>query len=196
MRNNKGISIFAVLLILSWLGTSRLAEAITMEFAPLNQTVAQGQMATIDVLITGADPLGLSAYDFSINYDSAILAFNSAVSSTYLGSSFGLLTTPTAGSVNLADFSFDLPADLLALQPDNFVLVTLAFDAIAAGHSALQFGAIILGDASGAPLTVPAPLSANIRVQQASLVPEPATLLLFAAGAGGLVFARRLKQAK
>jgi hypothetical protein len=80
--------------------------------------------------------------------------------------------------------------ELEALQPASFVLLTLTFDAIAQGVSALELPQVLLGDALGTELEVIAG-SGSITVRGTGAgVPEPSLAgLLFGAALG--VFARR-----
>ena len=104
------------------------------------------------------------------------------------------MTTPSAGLINFADFSFESPADLLSLQPNDFVLLTLSFNTLANGVSPLQFGEIILGDVNGAQLNFLQPLPGSINVQAARPVDEPLVLWLFGVGLMAFGVAHRRKR--
>ena len=68
----------------------------------------------------------------------------------------GFTNDPILGVVNQFAVSLDLASTLDAMQADSFVLTRLTFNSIGAGTTPLLISNIVLGDSSGAPLTVSA----------------------------------------
>jgi hypothetical protein len=167
-----------------------LAAARTLIIVPSDQTVSAGATVDVGVAISGlgsGTPPSLSVFDLDVTFDNSILSFQGfTFGDPMLGDQldhFGLgsLTSVTsgAGTVNLFQLSFDLPADLDALQAGDFTLGTLAFLAVSSGVSNLGVSVNALGNASGDPLTMDV-LGGRV-VVDAAPVPEPAALLLLLA---------------
>ena len=169
-------------------------QAISLVFDPSSQIVTIGGSAEVGIKISGLGDLiapSLGTYDISIDFNPAVLAFNSVVyGDPILGDqldlfSFGSLTatTPGAGSVNLFELSLDSVDDLNNLQAADFILATLSYDAIGVGISPLTFSAVLLGDALGDALTAIAS-NGSVTVESAvtASVPEPSTIMLVALG--------------
>ena len=162
----------------SLLCASGVSSAYTLSFDPANQSVGLSASATVAVRIGGVLPDGLSAYDFNVTYDPAILSFSSAIDGLGLGIAFGLGATPGTGSVTVSDFSLESIADLLALQSNEFTLFSLVFDTAAAGTSALSLDLVTLGDAAGNRVAPSGLGTGSITV---TAVPEPSSLMLLLA---------------
>jgi hypothetical protein len=156
------------------------AAALVLSFNPSSQTVGLGAPASVDVRVSDVLPAGLGAYDFDVTFDPTILAYNNVVDGLGLGFAIGLGATPGVGTVTVSDFSLEAPADLLALQTNEFVLFSIVFDTLALGTSPLGFSAVILGDAEGDQITPAGLTGGSITV---AAVPEPGALgLLLTAG--------------
>ena len=179
---------YALALLMIW---SAGASAYTLSFNPTDQNVAQGDKAYVDVLIAGVLPGGLGSYDFDVLYDPTILAFDSANDQFGLGFALGLGAFPDTGKVTLSDFSFELPGDLLSLQADSFLLLTLVFDTLSEGASGLDFDAITLGDVNGIPVNIAASDSGRVTVNP---VPEAETWAMLLAGLGLVGVATRRRR--
>lgn len=178
--------VFAGLLFLSG-----AASAYVLSFSPAAQDIGLGSVATVEVRISDVapeppgSPGGLGDYDFEVVYDPAIITFYKATDAGALGLAVGLDVPFLApGRLNLSAFSLEAPDDLLALQSDSMLLLTLGFKGIALGTSSLLFENITFGDALGTPRT-PTSSNGSITVLPAA-VPEPGTLVLLA-GAGLMV---------
>lgn len=175
------------------------ASAYTLSFSPSAQDIGLGSFATVAVRITDVapeppgSPGGLGDYDFEVVYDPLIITFDKATDAGALGLAVGLDAVLLApGRLNLSAFSLEAPDDLLALQSDSMLLLTLAFKGIAPGTSSLLFENVTLGDVLGTPRT-PSSRNGSITVLPAA-VPEPGTLAL-PAGAGLLALgSRRLRR--
>jgi hypothetical protein len=175
---------------------SGAASAYSLSFSPSAQNVGLGRFATVEVRITDVapeppdSPGGLGDFDFEVAYDPALITFDQATDVNALGLAIGVDAVLLApGRLNLSAFSLEAPEDLLALQSDSMLLLTLGFKGIAPGTSSLLFENVILGDVLGAPRT-PTSRNGSITVLPA-VVPEPGTLALFA-GVGLMLILRLL----
>lgn len=172
----------------AWVLSANAAQSATLSFTPASQNVLLGESVEVAVTISdlaeGSAP-SLGAFDFIVNYDDSILAFESAalgdpelgdlVDQSGLGAVFALAQIETVGpgALRALAVSFDPESVLHASQPDSFTLATLNFEAIAIGTSSLTFSDIItLGDASGLPLTEGLE-SGSVSVS----IPEPTSVL-------------------
>lgn len=178
------------------------SDATLIGFEPASQDVPVGDIAQVDLVISGLDlflPDSLSTFDLDISFDETILALDSvAFGDPVLGDQldlfgFGSITAfddSISGIVNLFELSLDLPDALNMFQWESFTLATLTFDTLAVGTSSLDIAINALGDAWGDPLELEAdPVSGNI-----SPVPEPATILLIGTGLVGLGYLKRKKR--
>jgi hypothetical protein len=169
------------------------ASAITLSFAPSQQTLGLNQTTTVDLQISGLGngvAPSLGAYDINLTFDPAIVAlvgapvFGNGLNVLGLGS-FNGYATATA-SVEVWDISLDSVADLNSLQADAFTLATLSFQAVGYGTGALGIDVIQLGDAAGAPLSYQSAAGA-ITVPAA----EPPAVAVFALSLAALALSRR-----
>lgn len=167
----------------------------SLSFVPNSTTIEVGQTFNLGLWITDleeGDDLG--AFDFSVQYDPAILAFGNYTLGTGLGSGidyFDLSLGPDGpGSINLAVVS--LLTDL-SLQENSFLLATLTFTGTMAGDSELSFSNIFLGDGWGEALGAASGLGhVTVNTPASTPVPEPSTTLLF--GVGLILAALRLRK--
>jgi hypothetical protein len=175
---------------LALVGFSSSAAALVLSFNPANQTVPLSGLASVDIRVSDVLPAGLGAYDFDVTFDPTILGYNNVVDGLGLGFAIGLGATPGVGTVTVSDFSLEAPADLLALQTNEFVLFSIVFDTLALGTSPLGFSGVTLGDAQGNQITPAGLAGGSITV---AAVPEPGALgLLLAAGMAGGWAGRRV----
>lgn len=185
----RGLAAVVIGLVLGLLSSG--AQAYLLRFEPVTQNVLLGQKASVTVRVEGVQPGGLGDYDFDVAFDPGVLSFDRAIDAFGLGLADGLLARPGAGSVALTDVSLVVfPDDLRDLQPDSFDLLTLVFDTLAPGTSALTLGVVTLGDADGARVDVDTE-AGSITVDPRQ-VPEPGTSALAAlALVLGLAWRRR-----
>lgn len=172
----RGLSALFVGLVLVLLSPG--AQAYLLRFEPVTQNVVLGQKASVVVQVVGVQPGGLGDYDFEVTFDPTVLSFDSAIDAFGLGNADGLLAGPSVGSVALTDVSLESPDDLRALQPDSFDLLTLVFDTVAPGTSALSLRIVTLGDADGTRVDFDAE-AGSITVDPRN-VPEPGSAALVA----------------
>ena len=192
------------------------SQAISISLNPVSQTVTVGSSFDVTLTISGlGDGIApsLSAFDTDISFDQTILSFSSVTFGSFLGdpdpasfetiTSFDDFTTP--GIVNLFEVSlldgnaatciFCIPPYLDDLQPGEFTLATLTFNALAAGSSSLGINLNALADADANSLTADLN-AARVNVDGTNgTVPEPPTLLLLVLGGllTSLYFANRQK---
>jgi hypothetical protein len=174
------------------------ASAIVISFVPTDQTVDLGSAVGVDLVISDLGNFtapSLGSFDLDVMYDAAILSAPSVTLTALLGDdsqgeTIEGVDVSMPGLIDLFLVSLLPQQELEALQPASFVLLTLTFDAIAQGVSALELPQVLLGDALGTELEVIAG-SGSITVRGTGAgVPEPSLAgLLFGAALG--VFARR-----
>jgi hypothetical protein len=182
--------------------TQPASATIILGVEPSSQTVGVGDAFSVGLVISGLDSFAapsLSTFDLDISYDPIILAFSSvSFGDPILGDQLDLVGlgrytdfSDSNGTINMYELSFDSVDDLNDLQPDSFILATVSFDALFAGNTALTLRINAFGDAMGDPLGEITLGGGSVTVTGAAPVPEPATILLLAAGMGGLGLVRR-----
>ena len=144
---NRLIKILLICLCFVW-GTIILnsqALAITMSFSPSSAIIGIGDPLDVDIIISGMENDDLAEFSFDVNYDSAVLNFDSYVLGTELtdpvfGQDDWSAGDLGGGAINLSELSglFDFSA-----QPDSFTLATVSFIGNAIGNSGLSFTNVI-----------------------------------------------------
>jgi hypothetical protein len=136
----------------------------------------------------------LSAFDISVNFDSAHLTYQgTAFGDPVLGDQLDLgslgLNGPTAtagtGTVDLIETDiFDSPSTLLSNQAHSFTLAAFTFYSVASGNTPITVTLNSLADQNGNPFTA-ATQDASLIIQ-ASPVPLPSAAWLLVSGLSGL----------
>lgn len=182
------------------------ANAITIDFYPVNANVALGESFAVDVVVWGlpdAQPGGeiVSAFDLDVLYDANVLSASGFEFSDALGLvGIDALTSSSTqpGRIDFASVSFLDSSSLFGLQDlDRLVLGRLLFDAIGLGESLLTFdsftapGVLLVGTDPFTSLCLTSIGSARINVSEPVSVPEPATLWLMLSGIAYIAWSRR-----
>ncbi len=169
-----------------------------LSFEPPGQNVELGQQATVDIYVRDLAGSRIGAFDFNVEYDSSVLSVNSVAFGSGLGASLGSfqdVQMPGAGQVNIAELAFVFDLSPFQDGVSDFLLFSLTFDTVAAGMSSLGFSENILGmaggylvDEIGLPVGPVNAGSGYVTVVPGPVaVPEPASILLLAAGLAGLM---------
>lgn len=181
------------------------AQATQIGLGPALQTFTPGSVVDLQLQISGLGQgmaPSLGAFDLDVTFDPALLSFDSVTFGDPLlgdllgpiaGSSTGSSLSSTGEALNLFGVSLDLPDDLNAHQPDQFVLASLRFLVIGDRATTLGLANVLLGDADGSALVPDAIRGASLR--PATTVPDqgpalPAMILLVATGVLGRVGGR------
>ena len=187
------LCLFVVMLIA--VGHPLAAKALSLELSPSFQSVGLGTNAQVDVWLR--DPGAyLSAYDISLTYNPAILAYSATTFSSALGNptdpSNYFYATPGNGSLEVVGFPLAFDTTLQTGTAD-LLLFTLNFSTLSAGTSTLNFASdpLYLGDEFGNPLVATLGTGSITVTQTITPVPEPGTVLLLGAGLLGVLYLRR-----
>lgn len=188
------------------LGLSLQAQAVVISFVPSDSNVELGDSTAVDLVVSGLGADILTGFDVSVLFDDTLLVFESFAFGTDCGGSscldvlgFGSFQEVTDwgfGEVEVFELSFDLDADLMLFQPDDFVLGTFTFSGLDIGVSVLD---IFVWELAGEFVFDPdlgfdVASSLDADVQAGSIqVPEPGTLLLLMSGLLGMAMYRRNK---
>lgn len=190
---------YPVLVAAAFAMMTGIAQAGTISVVPDGQSVNLGESVDIGIQVSGLGSGGapsLSAFSFDLTYDLAILNLVSVT--------FGdPLLTPTnqlelsavpsisgfipgvGNAVNVFQISLDPASVLNDEQADAFRLVTIRFQTVQAGVSALGFANLSLADAADIPNDITSTFAmapGSITVQAGNEIPEPASGLLVLAG--------------
>jgi hypothetical protein len=172
-----------------------------------SDTVTLGGVATVDLSISGLGAGSqLGGYDLNVGFNPSIVSFASATfGDPKLGDQldlegFGTFSSATAGAgtVDLAELSFDSAAALQSSQASAFTMVQLTFDTRTVGTSALDLSVNAVSDAFGDNLN-PGLSNGSITVTGGkTAAPEmdaASALAALTLLAGGLVVARSRSRA-
>jgi hypothetical protein len=164
-------------------------DALTLGVTPPSLSVDAGTSFSVDIVISGLGAFAapsLGTFDIDLGFDPAVVNPTGAVFTTLLGDEGLGEAISAAGLIGPGQFDLFLlslltAAELDALQPAEFVLATVAFDALAPGVSALALSIQALGDADGNALDA-ATDDGSVRVVSQVAVPLPASVVLLGAG--------------
>jgi hypothetical protein len=168
------------------------AMAISLTFAPADQTIGPGEQATVDALVS--DPAGeiVAAYDFFVHYDPAVIELDSVTFGVGLGGpadSLQDVVVDPLGQVNVSELS--LLFDLSGLQDgtSDLLLFSMTFNPASNGTSPLAFSENILGVAGGfLGDTAGLPIALNtLGTGSITVVPLPASVWLLGSGLLGFL---------
>ena len=193
----------AVAIIVGFVSLS--AQALTLSIEP-DLDVEVGSSFSVDLTIAGLGnfaPVSLGAFDVEVSFDSTAISFTGATFGSFLGDPdpFAVETItdvlPRAFGVEIFEVSLLSNAELDALQPADFVLATLTFDAIRLGATFIDFGGVVLSDVSGDELDIDAFSSPTVTVTPVAGTPltEPSSVGLILIGLAGIAWVRRRKVA-
>lgn len=190
------------LLCFSLLGLASLSGATEISVAPSTQATTPGMPVTVDVLVSGlgdGTAPSIGAYDIRLGFDSAVLSLADPQTDITFGTGldifgFGTLTDiQGTNPVDVAETSFDDPADIDALQPNAFTLFSVVFTALAEGVSAISVSVNSITDADGSALTIDSVVGGQVQV---SPLPIPGVAVLLSLGLGLMAGQRALSHAR
>ena len=187
------VKILAGLLLVASVAVSGAVQATTISLSPATQTAGVGGPVTVDLNITGLDSsTALSSFDISVNFDSALLSYQSTTfGDPALGDQLDLgnlglngpVATPGTGTVDLIETDiFDSPSTLLSGQAKSFTLGVLTFYGLIAGATPVSVTINSLADQDGSPFVANTAIG-SVTVQP---VPLPAPIWLLASGFAAL----------
>lgn len=161
------------------------AQAMTISVSPDTQTSPLESTVQVDLDISsvnsGMTP-ALAAWDLNVAVDPNVLSFSSAtfgpnVDVSGLGD-IQVVSPAGNGTTELYEISLDPTELLTSLQPQNFTLATLYFQAVGSGSSALNVAINSLSDGDGN--LIPATVTPGSIVVAPVPLP-PANLLMLSA---------------
>ncbi len=183
------------LLAVLWAGPAR---GISLDFVPSSTMVMPGETFQVELHISGlpdGQAPSVGSYILNVFYDSMVLFSDTLVfGDPTLGNQLDPLQLGTLADVftgpgfitGSEDASFMTPSSALDQnQPGSFVLFTIVFEALASGTSDLSTVISSIRDADDGILDV------TDAAGSATVIPEPATLWLLAAGLASLATRRR-----
>ena len=198
----KKITIVALLMFIAGVHSAP-SQAALISFNPDAQAVGLGEIATVDLQISGLGDDILTGFDLDIGFDNSILGFQSFTFGTGLDTfGFGTINGATdfgSGLVNIFEISFDFDQDLKDFQPDDFILGTFTFNTLNIGTSPLDISVNSLaGESVFDPVLgfeVASSLQADLQLGSISVVPVPPAIWLFGTALIGLIGAGKLRKA-
>lgn len=147
------------------------AGGVTLDVVPSQSMISPDGTVDVDVVISGLGNFsspGVRTFDMDLTFDPAIFSLVATVVGPFLGDPMAMppealvTITPGASDVGVLEVSLLATPDLLALQPDSFVLFTASFDAVGTGEGVFDLSVAALGDENADPLPVEAINSATV----------------------------------
>ena len=187
-------------------GSASISSAsISMEFNPIDQNGNIGDMASIDLLVIGADSTQVGAVDFWLNYNTNVLLFNSFAWVVSTPDSYEDINTddldPNAtGNIDQIGFSAGWTAPQV-FNSSSFSLLTMNFDIVGAGTSELwltdaygiKTNEFLFSDDQSTNIVSIAKVGTGNITGGSTSVPEPGTALLLGLGLAGLASLKKRK---
>ncbi|MBR9910696.1 MAG: hypothetical protein GYB33_10150 [Gammaproteobacteria bacterium] len=166
------------------------------------RSVEVGDSFSVDIWVSGlSPPPGLEGFDFTLLFDSSLVAATGVVSGGFFPVPLVLVTSLAPGGVRYAELALPLPPPAplpvpAPLTPPAIegLLATVSFDALSSGNDSFTFDPFltVLSGPFGFPLTFDsAAATITITNPNAGTLPTPATGLLLVLGLLGLRLARK-----
>jgi hypothetical protein len=160
-RCSPGFAAAAVAAVLACLaasfGLASAQQPASIAVDPPSQSVAVGESFDVRVQVDDVQaPQGLGGYTLALNYDPSVVHARTITDSGFVASTGNSTICPATGIDNdagqLAHFCFTLPilAEPGPQTSEPVTLVTVRFEAVAAGTSALDIGQTTIMDLQGA----------------------------------------------
>jgi hypothetical protein len=152
-----------------------LALLCPAQAAPVLSMSTQATATGLDLTVSAQDVTDLFAYQFTLNYDPALVAAVTAIEGSFLPSGGATFFSPgdidnSAGAVSFVFATLLGPIDGVDGSGD---LVTFSFNVLQSGFAPFSLSDVLFLDSAGADIAV------DVRDAQ---VPEPVTLALVALG--------------
>jgi hypothetical protein len=138
----------------------RITAGPTVSVVPDSQAISSGGTATVDIRISGLGnyaPPSLGAWDVRLTYDPSVASAISVLFGNYLSPSFQDYDLSQPGQADIFEVSFALPEELIAQQPDSFLLATVGFTGLQDGLLNAGLSYIDLADENGQTIPDSAP---------------------------------------
>ena len=168
-------------MLIAW-GFSAASQAATVSLDPTTTTVGVGSAFQVNLDISGvnnATTPAVGAYDVTLSFDPALVAFQNASFGTQLdpsGQGDIQSVTPGASNVEVYEIALDSAQQLTASQSNSFTLASFSLYSLAAGTSALNLTLNGLSDVNGSPIA--ASVSGGSVTIGTTPVPLPPTIWL------------------
>ncbi|MFN0167965.1 MAG: cohesin domain-containing protein [Bryobacteraceae bacterium] len=173
---------------------TQVAASPILSVLPSTQTAILATPVNVGIRIAGlgdGTAPSLGAFDLTLSFDPAILAFLSVqFGDPDIGDQLDLLglgslngVTPGTGIVSLFELSLDSVDDLDTLQTGMFTLARLQFNTVGVGTSAVNLAINALSDSAGGALTATLE-NGSVSVTSQPAVPESGSGVLFLFGFG------------
>ena len=132
----------------------------TVSVVPNPQSISSGGAADVDVMISGLGNYAypaLGAWDVRLTYDPSVASAISVLFGSYLSPSFQDYDLSLPGQTDIFEVSFALPEEIIAQQPDSFLLATVGFTGLEDGLLNVNLSYVDLADENGQTIPESAP---------------------------------------